>query len=604
MNKCVLIFSLSFITGNHLYCINNTKHTVATALLLNGYSSLYELFSQIGLFNVLFDKEPYIIFIPHNSAVKEFQKMTFSQKKETAENLIFNNFQNISSFKDGQRLENLKNKTFFINKHVNKFTSIPRLWLQGAKLGRSSILTQKSILYEINHIPVLQSLTLETYLKNSGRHSFMFGLLEKYKAYFTFFYGATFFLPLDESIKTMPSKYKNQIFNDDVKSMNFIRGHIINQPMCSQRLLINSGGNTFTNDIGQPLIVHQDHYNKKSFYVNGIPVISTTSLTNGWAYVIDGVILSEITNNLLESLPLLQCHTFLQYLIKTGHAKQLQSETTPHTLFVPTDQVFERLNKEIKKKLDSDDKYLMTFMKHHFLKGKYISEQFDGNSAIETTAIVNQTYLKLHLQTYGEVSSVQNVLITKRDTLATNGIIHITNGVLIPPTQSLLDILQNTKKFYIFAQEILKNKILVDILSKNDVSFTVFVPTNRAINRYKMSIQNSNISNFFNTELLCRHIGSKAVFTNHMFLNEELVVKTLEFKNGNFTFIKLSNKKNNEPTIVDYQSTLLAQNIIATNGVIHSLDKVLTNQTNESESVYMRAGYQTKVIRVKKIEVK
>ncbi|XP_065659930.1 transforming growth factor-beta-induced protein ig-h3 isoform X2 [Hydra vulgaris] len=604
MNKCVLIFFLSFIAGNHLYCINNTKHTVATALLLNGYSSFYELFSQIGLFNVLFDKEPYIIFIPHNNAVKEFQMLTFSQKKETAENLIFNNFQNISSFKDGQRLKSLNNKTFFINKHINKFRSIPRLWLQGAKLGRSSILTQKSILYEINHIPVLQSLTLETYLKSSGRHNFMLGLLEKYKAYFTFFYGATFFLPLDDSIKAMPSKYKNQIFNDDLKSMNFIRGHIINQPMCSQRLLINSGGNTFTNDIGHPLTVHQDLYNKKSFYVNGIPVISTTSLTNGWAYVIDGVILSEITNNLLESLPLLQCHTFLQYLIKTGHAKQLQNETTPHTLFVPTDQVFERLNKEIKKKLDSDDKYLMTFMKYHFLKGKYISEQFDGNSAIKTTAIVNQTYLKLHLQTYGEVSSVQNVLITKRDTLATNGIIHITNSVLIPPTQSLLDILQNTKNFYMFTQEILKNKILVKILSQKDVSFTVFVPTNRAIKRYEMSIQNSNISQFFNTELLCRHIGYKAFFTNHMFLNEELVVKTHEFNNGNFTFIKLSNKKNNEPTIVDYQSTLLAQNIIATNGVIHSLNKVLTNHTNESGSVYMRAGYLTKVIRVKKIEAK
>ena len=84
--------------------------------------------------------------------------------------------------------------------------------------------------------------------------------------------------------------------------------------------------------------------------------------------------------------------------------KQLQSAITSHTLFAPTDQAFERLDKEFKKTLDSDQNYLTVFIKYHFLVGRYITEQFVGINAVETTAESNQTFLKVHLETYLEVT--------------------------------------------------------------------------------------------------------------------------------------------------------------------------------------------------------
>ena len=156
--------------------------------------------------------------------------------------------------------------------------------------------------------------------------------------------------------------------------------------------------------------------------------------------------------------------------------------------------------------------------------------------------------------------------------------------------------MKNTKAFQLFAHEIIKNKVIVDLLSQSNESFTIFAPTNRAIKIFEMSFRKENKSSIFSTELLSRHVGRKAVFTNLMFLNEELIIKTYEQKSGNSTFLRLRNTKVNQPIIIDYQSTLLTQNIVATNGVIHALDKVLTNEI--IESAYLSA-YRTQMLRVR-----
>ena len=65
--------------------------------------------------------------------------------------------------------------------------------------------------------------------------------------------------------------------------------------MCRQRLFLDSGWSTFTNDIGQPLTLYQDLFNKDSSYVNGMIVLSTNALTDGWAYGIDGILLPDIS---------------------------------------------------------------------------------------------------------------------------------------------------------------------------------------------------------------------------------------------------------------------------------------------------------------------
>ena len=215
----ILIYSLGYVVGGLLQHVDNQKNNVATALLVNGYTDFHKLLCQVGMFDVLFDKEPLLIFIPSKNVFKKsFQRMTLKQKKDAVESLMFKNFLNTSSFKDGQKIENLKKKSFFINKHVNHFTLTHYFWLQGVEVSNLNIRTQKSIFYGINQIPVSPSFSFMTYLKDSGRHRTMLALFEKYNVYFTFYYGATFFLPLDDSFKSIPTKYKESIFTDDIKS--------------------------------------------------------------------------------------------------------------------------------------------------------------------------------------------------------------------------------------------------------------------------------------------------------------------------------------------------------------------------------------------------
>lgn len=71
--------------------------------------------------------------------------------------------------------------------------------------------------------------------------------------------------------------------------------------------------------------------------------------------------------------------------------------------------------------------------------------------------------------------------VTKPDNLATNGIVHVVDGVVTPAAQSIRELLEDSKKLTNL-RTVLKNTDLFNIF-KDDGHYTLFAPTDAAFNK-------------------------------------------------------------------------------------------------------------------------
>lgn len=71
--------------------------------------------------------------------------------------------------------------------------------------------------------------------------------------------------------------------------------------------------------------------------------------------------------------------------------------------------------------------------------------------------------------------------VTKPDNLATNGIVHVVDGVVTPAAQSVRELLEDSKRLTNL-KTVLKNTNLISVF-KDDGHYTLFAPTDNAFNK-------------------------------------------------------------------------------------------------------------------------
>ena len=103
----------------------------------------------------------------------------------------------------------------------------------------------------------------------------------------------------------------------------------------------------------------------------------------------------------------------------------------PFTVFAPTDDAFAKLPAGTVDKLLKDVPKLTAILTYHVLSGKVMAAdvmKMDG----KTAKTVNGADLKISTQ--GGVNLNGSVHVTKTDIDCSNGVIHVVDAVLMPPT--------------------------------------------------------------------------------------------------------------------------------------------------------------------------
>lgn len=115
-------------------------------------------------------------------------------------------------------------------------------------------------------------------------------------------------------------------------------------------------------------------------------------------------------------------------LVKSAGLAGALSGKQKLTVFAPTNAAFNKVPKSTLNKLAHNKKLLKAVLLYHVVSGEVLAKQVVKLHSVKT---LNGAKLKIHVRN-GTVF-VNQARVTKANVLASNGVIHVINGVLIPP---------------------------------------------------------------------------------------------------------------------------------------------------------------------------
>lgn len=121
--------------------------------------------------------------------------------------------------------------------------------------------------------------------------------------------------------------------------------------------------------------------------------------------------------------------TLVALVQEAGLADDL-SGPGPLTVFAPTDEAFAAVPEETLAELQSDPEALRRVLLYHVVEGDVTSDQVAGLDAAETLAGP-----EIGFRMDGDSVFANDAQITQVDVLASNGVIHVVDAVLLPPAR-------------------------------------------------------------------------------------------------------------------------------------------------------------------------
>ncbi|MBR8537631.1 fasciclin domain-containing protein [Carboxylicivirga sediminis] len=308
-----------------------------------------------------------------------------------------------------------------------------------------------------------------------------------------------------------------------------------------------------------------------SFYVdmssatiNGRAKITATDIKadNGIIHVIDKVMLPMTITDHAVANPAFS--SLVAGVTKAELAGALDDESAMYTVFAPTNVAFEMFFTDLGVTLDDLSKETLSSVILYHAMGGVIPASMVEAGYFPTLSTAFDNAISLKVDTEGGVFLNSDSEVIATDVVATNGIIHAINKVIMPP--SVVDIAIDNSNFSTLVQAVVKAE-LVDALS-GDGPFTVFAPTNAAFDALFTELNITGIDDLTKedlTPILLAHVVSGNV-------------KSTDLSNG--TVPTLNDQKTLAVAVdggvtIDEVVNVVAADIQGKNGIVHVIDKVI-----------------------------
>ena len=134
--------------------------------------------------------------------------------------------------------------------------------------------------------------------------------------------------------------------------------------------------------------------------------------------------------NLVETAVAAGNFTTLVSLVKQAGLAETLSATGPYTVFAPTDTAFKKVPKKTLKALLTNKAKLKAVLLYHVVAGKVTAAD-----VVKLRSAKTLNGKKVRIRVSGSNVFVNTAKVVKADVMATNGVIHVVNRVLIPPAR-------------------------------------------------------------------------------------------------------------------------------------------------------------------------
>ncbi len=258
-----------------------------------------------------------------------------------------------------------------------------------------------------------------------------------------------------------------------------------------------------------------------------------------------------------------QFSILIQAAQKAGLAEYLSTQDGI-TVFAPTDAAFKNLLKDLGANSLDDIPVadLTNILLYHVIGSKAMSTDLKSGY-LPTLSKSGDNSISMYINLANGVAINKNTKVTSADISAKNGVIHVVDKVILPPT--VVDLALDNDNFTILVQAVVKAG-LADVLSGTG-PFTVFAPTNDAFNALFAQLGISGINDLTAEQLipiLTYHVVSGNVLSKSL---ANGMVGTLN-EGKSLTVNLNSGVKIND-------SEVIAADIQGSNGVVHVINKVL-----------------------------
>lgn len=270
-----------------------------------------------------------------------------------------------------------------------------------------------------------------------------------------------------------------------------------------------------------------------------------------------------------------------QAVVKAGLDGTL-SGAGPFTVFAPNDAAFAAsgVTAATINSMSADD--LKKLLLYHTLTSKVMAADVPaGPNAKVTTA--NSPADSIFVTKNSSGVFVNGVKVTTADVQADNGVIHVIERVLMPPSGNVVATAQSKLGGDNGMDSLVAAIVRADaaapglITTLSSTTLTVFAPTNKAFRDLLGALSLNSIGEIPIATLqavLTYHVVPGRVFSS------DLSNGTVNMLAGGSTTVNLTNGTSGGPTITGTgnagaKSNIIAKDMVATNGVVHVIDRVL-----------------------------
>ncbi len=564
MKKSVLFIQMLFLAI--LLSFNNLKAQTVVDIIVNSpaHDTLEAAVIAAGLADDLSGDGPFTVFAPTDDAFKSLPEGTIEAlladpTGALADILLYHVASGAvtsGDLSDGQMIPTL------LGKDVKVTINEEGVFINDAQVTVADLHADNGVVHVINAVLLPPSTTVVDIIVNSPAHDTLeaaviaAGLADDLSGDGPF----TVFAPTDDAFKSLPEGTIEALLADPTGALaDILLYHVASGKVLSGDL---SDGQMIPTLLGKDVKVT---INEEGVFINDAQVtVADLHADNGVVHVINAVLLPPSTTvvDIIVNSP---AHDTLEAaVIAAGLADDL-SGAGPFTVFAPTDDAFKALPEGTIEALLADPTgALADILLYHVASGAVTSGDLSDGQMIPTLLGKD---VKVTINEEGVF--INDAQVTVADLLADNGVVHVINAVLLPPSTTVVDIIVNSP-----AHDTLEAAVIAAGLA-DDLSgagpFTVFAPTDDAFKALPEGTIEALLADPTGAlaDILLYHVASGAVTSGD--LSDGQMIPTLLGKDVKVTI--------NEEGVFINDAQVTVADLQADNGVVHVINAVLIPST-------------------------
>ncbi|KAJ8412502.1 hypothetical protein AAFF_G00128380 [Aldrovandia affinis] len=280
----------------------------------------------------------------------------------------------------------------------------------------------------------------------------------------------TMFAPSNDAWDLLdPEVRSGLISNVNIELYNALHYHMANRRLLTKDLRNGMKVTSMYNDLG----LFINHYSNGIVTVNCARIIHGNQVsTNGVVHVIDRVI-TAVGNTIQDVIEVNDDLSSLSAVALASGLLEKLGEPGHMTLFAPTNDAFQKVDREVLERLMNDKEVLQALLKYHILDSVQCSEAIMAGATYETQEGTN-----IEIGCNGDSLTVNGIkMVLKKDIVTSNGVIHLIDQVLMPDSaKQVMELVGDSQSTF----SDMVSELGLSAAMKPETEYTLLAPLNSA----------------------------------------------------------------------------------------------------------------------------